>query len=200
MAVVVLQGDGLSSAPPTLVAVVAGRRIDAPEATEHRFPVSAVSNTKSAVKRLLASSGVRVVVASAACGADLLALEAAAGLGIRTRILLPFERERFRATSVVDRGEDWGELYDSLLDQAEARGDVIVLEDEKGDDDAAYARATRRIIEEALGLARESGSATLAIAIWDEIPRAHGDATKDFVERATAAGMSVTSIRTVAAD
>ena len=71
----------------------------------------------------------QVVVSSAACGADLLALEQAGGLGLRRRVVIPFDRERFRAGSVVDRPGDWGGLYDSILDAVGAQGDLVVLRD-----------------------------------------------------------------------
>jgi hypothetical protein len=188
----------MSSAHGSRVAAIAGRRIDAPDAKAPRFPSSAASEVKTAVQRLLRDHDIRLVVASAACGADILALEAASDLGIRTRIILPFDRERFRATSVVDRGEEWGQRYDAVLERADAEGDVLLLEGGNDDDDAAYGRATERIVADALAFARAAGSTPLAIAIWDERPRDSGDATRDFIDRASAAGMDLVSIPTLA--
>ena len=48
-----------------------------------------------------------VLVCSAACGADLIALQAAGRVSLRRRIVLPFEPSRFRDSSVVDRPGDW---------------------------------------------------------------------------------------------
>lgn len=186
----------MSSSVRSGIAAVAGRRIDAPDA-ERKFPPSAESVVKGDVKRILSDRSIGVLVASAACGADIVALEAAMELGVRTRIILPFDRERFRETSVVDRGEEWGQRYDAILNQA-ARPDIVVLEAGEGDDDDAYGRATARIVDEASTLARERGSTPLAIAIWDERPRDSGDATKDFMDRASAAGMHIVSISTLA--
>ena len=61
--------------------------------------------------------GVRVLVCSAASGADLLALGVASEMGIRRRVLLPFARALFRETSVADRPGDWGERYDRVLNE-----------------------------------------------------------------------------------
>jgi hypothetical protein len=179
-----------------VVTAVDGRRIDPPHPETVRFPASAVPAVKTAVKAFLEENEVRVVVASAACGADLLALEAARELGLRTVIVLPFDRARFRETSVVDRGRSWGPRYDAALAAADARGDVIVLEPPEGDDDAAYGRAAARIVDETVKRAQESGGHGVALAVWDGRPRASGDTTKDFVESARAARLDVVSVST----
>ena len=61
------------------------------------------------VKRLNELSAIGVV-SSAACGGDLLALEAASSARIPTRIVLPFAADKFRKTSVIDRPDPayWG--------------------------------------------------------------------------------------------
>src|SRR6202007_3063310 len=92
-------------------------------------------------------------VCSAACGADLIALEEAERLGLRRRIVLPFPAKRFRETSVTDRPGEWGALYDRLIGEAKAAGDLVVLSG-TGDDDAAYAAANTTIVHEAEELAR----------------------------------------------
>src|SRR5664279_2133900 len=90
------------------VAAVAGRRVDAPDAREVRFPANAELMVRNDIQRLLVEYGIGTLVSSAACGADIVALEVAVELGLRLVIVLPFERHRFRATSVTDRGEAWG--------------------------------------------------------------------------------------------
>jgi tetratricopeptide (TPR) repeat protein len=176
------------------VAAIAGRRIDAPGADPSRFPPSAAAVVKAGVARLLKKHEVGTLVASAACGADILALEAAEENGARTRIILPFAADRFRQTSVVDRGGDWGERFDALMKRAGARGDVVVLAPEADGDEAAYGRATARIVAEAAELAARAGVKPIAIPICDAAPKARADATKDFADRAEAAGMTVFTI------
>ena len=178
------------------VAALAGRRIDAVDANEPRFPTQAAPRVKQDIARHLAQQHVAVVVASAACGADILGLEAALELGLLIRIVLPFERVRFRETSVIDRGGAWGDRYDRVLAAAEH---IITLESPLENDDAAYGRATARIIEETTTLAHRLGGRAVAIAVWDERPRASGDATQDFVERAGRAGMVPVSVSTLGA-
>jgi hypothetical protein len=73
---------------------------------------------------MLAAERAAVLVCSAACGADLVALEAAERLGLRRRIVLPFAAERFRTTSVTDRPGDWGPLFDRMIAAAGAAGEM----------------------------------------------------------------------------
>src|SRR5947209_320182 len=95
-----------------MVIALAGRRIDAPNAETPRFPLENREKVGNRIRDFLAEHGATALVCSAACGADLLALEAAEELGLRRRILLPFAPDRFRATSVTDRPGEWGPLFD----------------------------------------------------------------------------------------
>ena len=187
----------MSARQSTRAAAIAGRRIDARDAEITRFPPERAPTVKGALKKVLSERGIGFVVTSAACGADILALEASVELGIRFRIILPFRRERFLVSSVVDRGADWGRRYGALLALAEARGDVVELEAVDGDDDAAYGRATERILEEARVFARDHESTPMAIAVWDEQRRDGGDATMDFLESASRGGFEVLSVSTL---
>jgi hypothetical protein len=53
--------------------------------------------------------------------------------GIRRRVILPFAVDRFRETSVVDRPGNWGPLFDGLVADAAAHGDLVILEAGEGD-------------------------------------------------------------------
>ena len=85
------------------IVAVAGRRVDAVDAQTKRFPYANADSVRAALSRALENAAAMLVVASAACGSDLLALDVASVLGIRTRIILPFAPDVFRETSVVDR-------------------------------------------------------------------------------------------------
>ena len=89
------------------VIALAGRRIDAADTNPPRFPLEAVPTVRRRLADLLAKERAVALVCSAACGADLMALEEAERLGLRRRIVLPFPPERFRKTSVIDRPGDW---------------------------------------------------------------------------------------------
>jgi hypothetical protein len=95
-----------------MVIALAGRRVDPPDADFVRFPLKNVLAVRLRIRDALTRHAATTVVASAACGSDLLALDEAGALGLRRRIVLPFDRARFRMTSVVDRPGDWGALFD----------------------------------------------------------------------------------------
>src|SRR5689334_9119389 len=116
------------------VIALAGRRIDAPGAEPPRFPLGNVPLVRRRLAALLSAEHAAVLVCSAACGADLIALQEAERLGLRRRIVLPFPPERFRKTSVTDRPGDWGPVFDRLVAAAEAAGDLVILHGTGGDD------------------------------------------------------------------
>lgn len=165
------------------VAVLAGRRADAPDGSERRLPPESEGPVRAAIAELLGGWEVDLLIASAACGADILGLLAAEDLGVRTQIVLPFDVARFRAESVADRGSHWGEIYDRLVDAAAARGDLIVRPHLDAPDPFAANNA------EVIDLAFETGATRrLAILVWDGRPSGEADATADLAERAAAAG------------
>jgi hypothetical protein len=154
------------------VVALAGRRIDAAGTHPPRFPSEAVATVRQRLVDLLSENGTVALVCSAACGADLLALEAAEQLGLRRRIVLPFPPERFRQTSVVDRPGEWGPLFDRLVAAATAAGDLVVLPSNNGDDEAAYVAANKAIIREAEALARDYDTRRrLAVVVWEGAAR-----------------------------
>ena len=89
-----VKADALRGFPVSAVAALAGRRIDAPDAKEARFPPANVARVRERIAAALREHDVVALVASAACGADLIALDEAAKLGIRRRIVLPFRASR----------------------------------------------------------------------------------------------------------
>ena len=180
--------------PRSPVFALAGRRTDAPGADVRRFPVEEAAGVRSRLRGEMAAHHARALVCSAAAGADLLALEAAGELGLRRRVVLPFGRERFRETSVVDRPGDFGPVYDRVLDAVEAAGDLVVLEGAPTDE-AAYAAANGAILDEAAALA--APDPPVAVMVWDGRSRGAGDSTVAFAEAARARGVTVLEVLTL---
>jgi hypothetical protein len=146
----------------------------------------------------MSAGHVTALICSAACGADLVALEEAEHLGLRRRIVLPFSPERFRKTSVVDRPGDWGPVFDRLILAAERAGDLIVLSDDTDDDDAAYAAANEAILNEAQLIADIGApSRLIAVVVWEGAARAGNDATEAFRQLASIAGFEQRSVTTL---
>ena len=71
-----------------MIIALAGRRIDRKRAAQRVFPLENVAAVQQRVEDTLRRSGATTLVSSAACGADLVALEAAGALGIRRRVVL----------------------------------------------------------------------------------------------------------------
>jgi len=140
------------------------------------------------------------LVCSAACGADLIALETAQGMGLRTRIILPFSAARFREASVVDRPrpEFWGKIFDRVASVARAHGDLVEL-DIEGDD--AYSSANAIVIDEARKLAcvnDHGGSLSLiALIVWEGASRGADDNTNKFLELAQHSGFRIEQVLTL---
>ncbi len=186
-----------------MIIALAGRRIDAPDATIPRFPLENAAAVRERIYTFLVDRKARALVCSAACGADLLALDAAGELGIQRRIILPFEQHRFRESSVTDRPGEWGALFDLIIKDVQAAGNLVILSDE-GEDDAIFAVANRTILDEALALAclaphdkrEQSANSVLTVLVWDGQSRGEGDLTADFADEARARGLPVVEIAT----
>jgi len=166
-----------------LIVALAGRRIDAPDADPPRFPLDRAPAVRAALLALFRERRATMLVSSAACGADLLALDAARELGMRLRVILPFDRATFREQSVTDRPGDWGPLYDEVCDAAE----VIELGLDPENGQQAYEATTLRILDEA----------ALAVAVSDGASRGAEDLTEYFVRQAQQRGLEVTRISTI---
>ena len=67
------------------VIALAGRRIDAADAAMPRFPLDKIPVVRELLAELLVQEHAVALVCSAACGADLIALEEAERLGLRRR-------------------------------------------------------------------------------------------------------------------
>jgi hypothetical protein len=180
----------------TTIVVLAGRRIDA-DGTPPRFPLSNRDMVRFRIADKLRLLDAGVLVASGACGADLLAHQAARALGIRSRMVLPFDSARFKQTSVVDRPGGWGDLFDVVCGAAAGAGDLVVLPP-AADDTAAFLAANSALLDEAATLAAQerSPSQLVALIVWDG-PRRTGDVTKDFADRAAERGIPVETIPTL---
>jgi hypothetical protein len=180
-----------------VVIAVAGRRIDAVASQEKHFPLERVPEVRAQIRELLEARAT-AVVGAAACGADLLALTEAGDLGLRRRVVLPFERARFRSTSVTDRPGDWGALYDRVLDEVEAAGELVIIDSSDGDgDDERYAAANRIILDEAVSLAAALRRPAAALLIWDGKSRGPDDLTESFGLEARKRGLSMLEVKTI---
>lgn len=176
---------------PAIVAL-AGRRIDPQDAAVSRFPISEAEQVFHELLRLFQQERVERLVCSAACGADILALEAASRLSIPATIVIPFSPDIFRAMSVTDRLGDWGERYDHVVKEARDRNDLIELGYSDAEEDA-YSETNSRIIQVALTsqLPRK-----LAFVVWEGQSRGTDDFTSEFLKAALSCGFEKKTVLT----
>jgi hypothetical protein len=179
-----------------VIIAVAGRRIDAEDATSARFPLKHVGLVQQRLDELFRREAATTLVSSGACGADLVALTVAAARHMRCRIVLPFGRDEFRASSVTDRPGEWGPVYDRVLAELERTGDVVTLEGNAAGD-AAYAAANEAILQEAASLARQGATDVLAVLVWEGAPRDGADMTAAFGDEARRRGYRVEQVKTL---
>ncbi|HVN34206.1 MAG TPA: adenylate/guanylate cyclase domain-containing protein [Casimicrobiaceae bacterium] len=123
----------LSGLPAPTVTAFAGHMIDAPDRSAPRFPAALEPAVGAAIRDRLARMHQPIVYTSAACGADLIAIEAALDLGAEVNVLLPFNRDDFIRTSVAVGGGGWTERFDAALSRA-SRVIAATEESHLGDD------------------------------------------------------------------
>ncbi|HWE35926.1 MAG TPA: hypothetical protein VG406_05080 [Isosphaeraceae bacterium] len=180
-----------------MIVALVGRRVDPVEAETPRFPLANAEPVKGRILRLFRDVGATALVGSGACGADLLGMEAAGELGMRRRMVLPFDTGRFRESSVADRPGDWAGRFEEITRELAEAGDLVVL-DHGGEPDAAYAAVNDAILDEAGRLAREGAADDpLAVVVWEGRSRGPGDLTAAFAHEAAARGLDVVSIPTL---
>jgi hypothetical protein len=186
------------------VVALSGRRIDREPTLTPRFPFDQVDRVRMEIADRLRCVDAVALVCSAACGADLIALETAQEMGLRTRIILPFSASRFRETSVVDRPrpEFWGNIFDRVANVARAHGDLVELD--IAESDGPYSAASAAVIDEAQKLAwvndHEQSSASVslvALVVWEGASRGGYDNTYKFVELAQNSGFQIEQVLTL---
>ena len=183
---------------PTIVAL-AGQRIDAPGRPTPRFPSDRAGLVADRIRRTFIELDAGGLVCSAACGADLLALEAAGALGLRRHVVLPFDAGRFRETSVADRPGQWTVMFDRIVGELLPTGDVETMQG-GGTDSERYAAANVRILDVAQSLAAASGAEPVAVVVWDRA--AAGDwytVTEKFIDEARRRSLRIVEISTTVA-
>jgi class 3 adenylate cyclase len=147
--------------------------VDRPGRAPARFPATIEHQVAMRIAKELDTARATDGFASAACGGDILFLEAMLARGGRVHITLPCAVEAFRKDCAdIIPGADWGVRFDRLLKAAHA---VEILGEQYASDNAVASECCNRIM---VGLAQrcaqDKGEEPLVIALWDGRP---GDAT-----------------------
>lgn len=164
--------------PPVLV--FTGHMIDRPGRPKPAFPPSCEPDVKKEIEKRI--DAIRPVAAygSAACGADLLCLEAVLERGGEVHVTLPFPPEEFRRTSVdIVPGGDWGRRFEAVLEAAES----VVIACETNVEWSSSSFEYANLILTGMGRLRAQllGTSLVGLAVWNGGPAAGPGGTGDAV-------------------
>lgn len=149
---------------PTVVAFT-GHMIDAPGRAVPRFPAALEPRVAEAIERWLDGIGAVVGYSQAACGSDIVFLEALQRRGLETNVVLPCARGDYIEQSVAFGGARWVERFERVLAEA-ATVSYATAEAYLGDE-VLFEHASRLIDGQALLRARQlMGEATM-LAVLD---------------------------------
>jgi class 3 adenylate cyclase len=163
--------------PRPQIVVFSGHMIDAPDRAEPRFPRNAEGAVASAIYNWLERQHAPVGFASAACGGDILFLEALQAMGGETHVVLPCEPDEFVAASVdVVKDSRWRTRYERVLAGAKR---VVIVSEEVAEFEPAYDYANQVLLGLALLRAAElEGEVTgLSVLAADGDGQAGGSAS-----------------------
>jgi class 3 adenylate cyclase len=167
--------------PAADVVAFAGHMIDVPSRRTPRFPASLVPDVKRALCEAIAHLRAPVIYTSAACGADLLLIEAALERGAEVNVVLPFDRDDFVRTSVAIAGDEWVRRFDVAL----ARANRVIMATEEGylGDDALFAHAAMLVEGLAMLRAGQLQASPRLLCLVDPAEAARVGGTRESLER-----------------
>lgn len=151
------------------VIVFCGHRIDSADRSHPRFPPMLEAAVYQAIRTRLQQLNGRVGYASAACGSDILFLEALLELGGECNIVLPYNRDQFIQDSVTTAATgDWVSRFDRVLSQA--REVVLASDCKPQEDDVSYEYSNRLLHGLAKIRAEQLYTDLVPLAVWNRQP------------------------------
>ena len=150
------------------VIVFAGHMIDRPDRASPRFPGDLESAVAKEVREKIDKLKPGFGFASAACGSDLLFLEAMLDADAEISVVLPYEKEEFVRDSVdFIPNSGWRARYDRVLERATS---VITASPQKLEiGGVAYEFCNQLLLGLATIRARQLDTALIPMAVWDEM-------------------------------
>lgn len=105
----------LEVVPAPQVIAFSGHMIDRPDRPAARFPAGVEPKVAAALRDKIAALGPSIGYAQAACGSDILFLEAMQQAGMQTQIVLPCAEADFVEASVSFAGVEWRSRFERVL-------------------------------------------------------------------------------------
>ena len=154
--------------PPVLM--YTGHMIDHGARVTPRFPIALEAEMAAAVRNKLAVLRPVAAYGSAACGSDILCLEAMREVGGETHIVLPFPAQEFHRVSVDFASGGWGERFERVLAAADS---VTVTSDHRARGSSATFEYANLVLTGMARLRAQGLQTDLrGLAIWDGRPPA----------------------------
>lgn len=179
--------------PRPRVVVFTGHMVDVQNRQLPRFPADRTQAVYDEIQTYLKDSGAKVGFASAACGSDILFLEAMLNLGGEVNIVLPSSRDSFIKTSVeFAQGGDWKSRFDRVIQRAKSV--LTASEDIAGD--VSYSYANIVLYGLAKSYARHIDANLIGLAVWDGEDGKLGG-TGSAIQQWDECGLSVSTIHPV---
>ena len=167
--------------PAADVVAFTGHMVDVPGRAMARFPAALVPAVEVAVRERLARLHRPVFYGSAACGADLIVIEAALAQGAEVNVVLPFDRADFVRTSVEVGGDGWLPRFDAAL--ARATRIIHATEERYLGDDVLFEHAALLVEGLASLRAAQLQTSPRLLCIIDESAAGHVGGTRSAFER-----------------
>ena len=150
--------------PPTLL-VFAGHMIDRSDRLIPRFPAACVSEVKREIARRLDETDARIGYCSAACGSDLLFIEAMHERGAEVNVVLPYAQTDFLRSSVAFAGREWTLRFEEAL--AQAASVRYVTEESLQGDETVFEIMDRILLGYAALAGGLIGAEPVLLTVWD---------------------------------
>jgi class 3 adenylate cyclase len=176
--------------PAPVVVAFTGHLIDAADRPQPRFAPGAEPAVFAALKQALQQMHAQVSFSSAACGADILFLEAMLELGGEINIVLPSDIESFLKASVARDGDTrWVARFQRVLKAAKQ----VIYASRHPATEVYLAYANVLLFGLAKSRARGIDGRVQALAVWDGLP-GQGGGTGSAISRWRSCGQSVRAV------
>lgn len=152
--------------PAPQVIAFSGHMIDPPGRATPRFPAAIESRVAAALREKITALGPAIGYAQAACGADILFLEAMQDAGFQTQIVLPFPQASYVDISVRFAGDGWVRRFERVI--ARANRVVVATEEAFNGDDVLFEHASNLIQGMAFLRARELSAQPLMLTVLEK--------------------------------
>ena len=172
-----------------MILAYAGVQADEADRPAPRLPASAEAALARRLRELLSTLRPRLVVGALASGSDLLIVEQARLEGCDVRVLLPFDIETFKRTSVTARGRRWEIIYDRLIAELGHRVQIAPLDPDSAESFRVHNGA---MLDFAMELADPDEQIQALVVRPTHTNEA--SVSGDFAERAVAAGIAVLDV------